>query len=171
MIKVNCKNCNIELERNPSAIRGNTFCSHSCSAKFNNYLMNKRVIKLCESCKQEIPRRRKYCSLRCNPKKLSYFDTSLEELKKKHPSLLRYHSLIRDMSRRIYFSSTSNRSCEKCGYTKHIQVCHIKNVSTFPKEAKLSFINDFSNLIGLCPNCHWEFDNIPEHGIAPRLSR
>lgn len=51
--------------------------------------------------------------------------------------------------------------CINCEYDKCFEICHIKSVSSFPPETLLTTINDKSNLIPLCPNCHWEFD----HGI------
>ena len=52
------------------------------------------------------------------------------------------------------------KSCEQCGYDKHVEVCHIKPIQSFPSQTAIDIINDISNLIVLCPNCHWEFDNI-----------
>jgi HNH endonuclease len=54
--------------------------------------------------------------------------------------------------------SNKERIC-KCGYSKHVEICHIKEVKSFPDDAKIKEINDPSNLLYLCPNCHWEFDN------------
>ena len=52
-----------------------------------------------------------------------------------------------------------DQRCYICGYSKHVEVCHIKPVSDFPLDSKLSEVNNISNLIMLCPNHHWEFDN------------
>lgn len=46
-----------------------------------------------------------------------------------------------------------------CGYDKHFEVAHIKAVSSFDNESKVKDINDIENLIALCPNHHWEYDN------------
>ncbi len=51
------------------------------------------------------------------------------------------------------------KSCRNCGYDKHFEVCHIKSVSDFTDSTLISEINNPDNLIPLCPNCHWEFDN------------
>jgi predicted restriction endonuclease len=50
--------------------------------------------------------------------------------------------------------------CEKCGYDKHVEACHIKPISSFPDDTPIDIVNDTSNIIALCPNCHWEFDNL-----------
>lgn len=52
------------------------------------------------------------------------------------------------------------KKCSKCGYDKHFQICHIKSISSFPDDTMLSEINNISNVVALCPNCHWEFDNL-----------
>ena len=52
-----------------------------------------------------------------------------------------------------------DQRCYICGYSKHVEVCHIKPVSSFSLDSKLSDVNHISNLIMLCPNHHWEFDN------------
>ena len=44
-------------------------------------------------------------------------------------------------------------------YNKHIEIAHKKAVSDFDDSATIAEINDINNLIALCPNCHWEFDN------------
>ena len=70
------------------------------------------------------------------------------------------NSAIRKEARRIYFYyNNKNPKCAICGYNKHIDVAHIKSVSSFPKDTPLSIINDINNLIGLYPNHHWEYDN------------
>lgn len=40
-----------------------------------------------------------------------------------------------------------------------VEICHINGVAGFPDTATIDEINSPSNLIALCPNCHWEFDN------------
>ena len=46
-----------------------------------------------------------------------------------------------------------------CGYDKHYEIAHIKPVSDFEDDALITEINSIDNLIALCPNHHWEFDN------------
>jgi predicted HNH restriction endonuclease len=50
-------------------------------------------------------------------------------------------------------------NCMSCGYGKHIEVCHLRQITDFPDTATVDEVNDLSNLTVLCPNCHWEFDN------------
>ena len=55
----------------------------------------------------------------------------------------------------------SNRiqKCQKCGYDKHVEVCHKKQVCEFPPDATVGEVNHPDNLILLCPNCHYELDH------------
>ena len=70
-----------------------------------------------------------------------------------------YRSSVRQWAERIYKKENPEGKCAVCGYDKHIEVAHIKAVSDFDNNATLAEINDIHNLIGLCPNHHWEFDN------------
>ena len=68
--------------------------------------------------------------------------------------------LIQKHARFIYKKSNKNKSCLKCGYTNHYEVCHIKSVSSFSNDTNvIKKINDVDNLMALCPNHHWEYDN------------
>lgn len=62
-------------------------------------------------------------------------------------------------SLRKYDRSDRPKHCVYCWYDAHYEVCHIRAVSDFPPEALVSDINALSNLVALCPNHHWEFDN------------
>lgn len=49
--------------------------------------------------------------------------------------------------------------CAFCGYEKHVELAHVEPIAAFPDGARLRDVNASSNVIPLCPNCHWEFDN------------
>lgn len=49
--------------------------------------------------------------------------------------------------------------CHICGYSKHVELAHIRAISSFPLTALVGEVNHKDNIIQLCPNCHWEFDN------------
>jgi len=75
-------------------------------------------------------------------------------------------------ARKVFHRAFPKSVCEKCGWDKHTQVCHIKPVEGFSGEDTVGAINHISNLLGLCPNCHWEFDkriwNISELDLSNR---
>lgn len=77
------------------------------------------------------------------------------EFKSKFQNIYQFHARMRGLSR----SRIKESVCKNCNYSKHIEVCHIKPISDFPDSATIEEINCVENLIPLCPNCHWEFDN------------
>lgn len=48
--------------------------------------------------------------------------------------------------------------CQNCGYDKIVEICHRKQIASFPVNTLISTVNKKENLLFLCPNCHWEFD-------------
>lgn len=79
-------------------------------------------------------------------------------------------STIQKQARLIYKSSDKPKQCICCGYDKHYEVAHIRAVSDFENNAFISEINDINNLIALCPNHHWEYDNT-DFDITPFLNK
>jgi len=85
-------------------------------------------------------------------------DLTLEEaIYQKHHKSSAF-ALVRSRARATKKATMTN-ACEKCGWDKHVEVCHKKPISEFPKTALLSEINSEDNLLILCPNCHWMFDH------------
>lgn len=76
------------------------------------------------------------------------------EVKSENNSL-RWSDHVRMMARAIH----SFKKCAVCGYGKHVEIAHIRPISDFPDSATIKEINDLNNVVGLCPNHHWEFDN------------
>lgn len=68
-------------------------------------------------------------------------------------------SSIRKLAEKIYTDSNKPLKCAICGYDKHVEIAHIKAVSDFEDSAIIAEINSIDNLIALCPNHHWEYDN------------
>ena len=68
-------------------------------------------------------------------------------------------SAIQKSARAIYKSFYPKPKCAICGYSNCVEVAHIKAVSEFEDETTIREINSIDNLIGLCPNHHWEYDN------------
>ncbi len=148
-----CKNCS-KSTKNPK------FCNKSCAAIYNNKKVPKRKRKQyhCRHCGTEIPSRRTTCS-DCNPSIVDWSIRTIRDclmLNSKHANKYRR---IRDHARYSYNNSNRPRNCEKCSYDKHYEVCHIKPIRLFDLCTPISVVNTLSNLITLCPNCHWELDN------------
>jgi len=153
-----CNHCRVPT-RNPK------FCSKSCAAKVNNVKYPKRHnpnIGNCLDCNTKLSRsglkRCQSCYSKALAKARNQKTIADVIIAKGHPSSAA--AAIRVDARRQVLNRVLNPSCEICGYTKHVEVCHIKAVSKFPHTAKLSTVNALTNLKLLCPNHHWEFDNL-----------
>ena len=68
-------------------------------------------------------------------------------------------SAIRKNAQKVFENSNKEKCCQICGYSKHYEIAHIKSVSSFSDDALIKDINAEDNLIALCPNHHWEYDN------------
>jgi|SRR5438067_407506 len=148
-----CPTCGAET-RNPR------FCSRTCAAKRNNVLAPKRRPEgRCFVCGTPVPKRTRFCPLhRLNRPLDSSQPIGAIADGSEHPAC-RY-ARLRQHARRLYRAATPYR-CVRCGYDKHIEVCHKRAITSFPSETPIAVVNDLANLVGLCPNCHWEFD----HGL------
>lgn len=174
-----CHSCNKEFEKNNSEIKssktGKHYCSRSCAAKFNNQGKQRNPPKdrICKDCgikfiKQWKHKSTMYCS-NCigngtlhDKIKKHYQSLTLKEyqqflsIKGKHQSWKNVH--VRALNR-SWNKILTKMPCANCGYNKHVELAHIKAISTFSETATLGEVNHYSNVIQLCPNCHWEFDN------------
>lgn len=108
-------------------------------------------MKYCKSC-LEIYHKSKY-----NYQKLTIADLSIKYKNDKNPDK-RIQSVIRSLCR-SWNKHLSNNPCQNCQYNVHIEFCHIKPVSSFDLNIYLEVINHENNILILCRNCHWEFDN------------
>lgn len=170
---VNCEKCNKSFYKAPGWLkRGNRhFCSKSCASS----VLKRKTEKHCKICNNFMDRRRidicQKCSFSIERNRLQ--NLTLKELheknsvKGKHPSWA--NAELRNYCR-AWNKHLSQYSCQKCKYSLHIEYCHIKPVSSFNENTKLKEINDESNILILCPNCHWEFDNelLSVNDIPPR---
>lgn len=82
-----------------------------------------------------------------------------EELLSTRKNYQSYRSAIRQYAEKQYKDSGRELKCAVCGYDKHVEIAHIKAVSDFDGSATIAEINSIDNLIALCPNHHWEYDN------------
>ena len=56
---------------------------------------------------------------------------------------------------RAYSKHFFPAKCMICDYDKHYEVCHVKDLKDFTREETVYEVNNKTNLIHLCPNCHW----------------
>jgi hypothetical protein len=147
-----CKKCSkiIEVKENEkvSSTKRKKFCNRSCSASFNNNGI-KRVKKLYKNNKKT---ERK-------SEKINISDLTKGEIFKRYGSYQGGRSMICKNAKRAYNESGRDKKCFECGYERKIDIAHIRSVSSFPLDSKISEINDINNLLALCPNHHSEFDD------------
>lgn len=150
-----CLQCQT-LTKNPK------FCSYQCAGKNSNH----KQPRYCKGC--NILLSIGWCNhIFCkacvkSDKNPNYRDWSKVILIDFFSKLANYqaNARIRSLAREIYKKSDKPKFCTKCGYTKFYEVCHIKPIADFPKETtSIAQVNDLSNLVALCPNCHWELDH------------
>lgn len=156
----NCTNCSAET-LNPR------FCSRSCSTTYNNRMNPKRKrqhkCKMCDNLRRVD---RAYCSDEC---KLMGVETrSIERWESETLATMKgegnanagsRYPYIRTLARKKYLRSGRKLACVECGYDTYVEVCHIQDVRSFPESATVAEVNSLDNLVALCRNHHWEFDN------------
>ncbi len=175
-----CKTCglSIAIRKNQSVsdVRKKKFCSHKCSSTLNNR-GTKRGPKFTNKCAcgTLISRRAKRCRTCADDNANRLAKMTKGELIAKNKYWTQWRNRISSHARIVYQKSGRSKKCAVCGYDLHIDVAHIKDVSDFPNSATIAEINNPSNLLGLCPNHHWEFDNgllnlqVARAGIEPAL--
>lgn len=150
ILKLNCLYCGKETS-NPK------YCSLKCSASHPRGNKSRELIdRYCKKCGRHLYRENWKSDRRlCEVCRRDQYDTVRDILYTKHHKSSAY-ALIRSRARAITLKL--KKKCQICGYSKHVEICHIKPIASFSIETKISIINDLSNLVLLCPNCHWEFD-------------
>ena len=168
-----CKYCNTPIKpRSKSNITENTFCNHSCAAKYSNLVRSKpKNILSCLHCSKEtgkiIRKHVLLCSL-CSAKYSLFLfgERTLQDLSnfyrkddKRAGSVS--HTIatrVRVHARGLEKFRVRDKVCKICGYSTYIEVCHIKPLKDFDMTATLNEINSENNTVCLCPNHHKELD-------------
>jgi hypothetical protein len=144
-VECNCKTCGILFKKTLTEYNKtkNHFCSHSCSAKYNN---EKRGIeKYCEVCnKKLITYQKKYCSYKCQGEgKTKIIFTKID-----NGNATLYH-----VNYRNYLIDKYGEKCMKCGWSETHPITGKVPVQMNHKDGN-SENNSLDNLELLCPNCH-----------------
>ncbi len=169
-----CKYCGKEIDvgdhQKVSMARKKKFCNRRCAASFNNRENPKRrhveKVSSCQRCGKEIPETVRqggsyYLRKFCPECRYSDIQTKGEAFSNKQ-NRINGHRYIREAARSVALGQGWVWCCKICGYTKLVEVCHIKPVQKFSDDTLLTEINSPSNLILLCRNHHWEFDHDKE---------
>ena len=162
--KINCENekCGKVFVKTYNRSR---FCCRACSNA--GIKRRKKRITLCEYCGDEVDYyTNKFCKScigegRHNARNRGGKLLSEMTIAEASPrSGANSYDNIRSAARLIMRELLSG-GCESCGYQHHVHVCHVKGIAEFDRDTTLvSEVNSRSNLRLLCPNCHWELDNL-----------
>ena len=156
-----CLECNLETN-NPK------FCGRSCAAKYNNKKTPKRKSKKkCSLCDNYV---KNWRTTLCIFHHTEYIQNRFEYIKEKTLGEYWEKDSLKNLPKssknahlrllaRSHFKHLLILPCNNCGYDKHVELCHIKPISSFVDTDKVKDVNCEENLIQLCPNCHWEFDS------------
>ncbi len=167
-----CRECEKVIEvfenKKVSEIRKKVFCNGSCAATFNNKKSPKRQ-KQKKVAKVKLVKIKNPVEKKKKEEKQKIIKTSLKktlngrtkaDVFNKSINWQAARSIIQRHARTTFKLSDKKKCCLECGYDKHYEVCHKKSVSSFNDEANIvDEINNINNLVALCPNHHWEFDN------------
>ena len=145
------------------------FCSVSCATIYNNRNLPRKKRKRIKQCSRKECANIVYKSSAklCIEHKDTKIESPLKEktlkeyrnkksVKGKHASWQNVH--VRLLCR-IWLKHLTKLPCKNCNYSNHVELCHIKAVNSFSEDTKLKIVNHEDNVVQLCPNCHWEFDN------------
>lgn len=152
-----------------ASVRLKKFCDHRCSALYANQARDSKrdyVFGRCAKCNGKTRSRDLRSTVlhcgRCLPhskRPLKPQTITKGELFAKRSGWQSARTHIRVHAYRVWSRTGQPHSCVMCAYSKHFEVCHIRAVAEFPDSATIQEVNAPSNLLALCPNCHWEFDH------------
>ena len=147
----NCLHCGAETA-NPK------YCSRSHAAIHTNQQAPKRhLTRKCQECDMLIAGSRQFCAVH-GKRKANYRLLTVAQLKAKdaikHPSY--YRGYLNSITRLL--NAHRLRVCQVCGYDKHVEYCHIQPIKSFADSTVVHVVSGPDNILILCPNCHWEYD-------------
>lgn len=167
-VDLTCTACGTGFQRLQSQMTEgqNHFCSLDCSTTYNNVHREREPTSKCRYCGDRFPTPRTNQRKVCPPCKVKHrrkpvMEMTKGELFSNRKSWQSARSSIQKEARKVYFAHHGDPHCIAvgCGYRKHVEVSHRRDVADFPDDSLISEINDLKNLAGLCPTHHWEFDH------------
>lgn len=150
------------------------YCSRSCAAQHINVIFPKRKTKKkCTKCGDPVKSyRHTLCINHWNEyqsnRGLAARSVTLKELWNKSSVKGKHLSWKNVMVRNFAntdFKHLKELPCACCGYDLHVELAHRRPVSDFPETATILEVNHKDNVVQLCRNCHWEFDNLEDRDI------
>ena len=158
--KLTCPQCNLDFT---SKIKTQKYCTKICTKKATK---NSKYLNLSGISRKIRNSNKCQCGKVLNQYVKSCKDciiakSSLDTIKDvtyKHLHKSSAFNIIRSRARNIQ-KKLGFTNCKICGYSKIVETCHIKAISSFGEETLVSIVNHPDNLLSLCPNHHWELDH------------
>lgn len=156
-----CKQCGKVIEvkegQRISDTRVKVFCSHTCSALFNNKFHTRYdASKIC-ACGNKKEKASLTCKKCCDTIKSKIGSKTLGHFIQGHKYLTAKCQEIRKHARNTIERSNRIKECTYCqdpNFNEILQVHHLKGILEFNENSLISEINDEKNLVWLCPNHH-----------------
>ena len=148
--KYYCLNCGKEIT-SPGKSKAK-FCSHSCSATYNNKLRGHKSNKThyCLNCGKELEGKSKFCNNTCYAE--YNYKQYIERWKMgKESGVVGKYYLSNKVKRYLFIKH--NNSCEKCGWSEVNPITNIVPLQIHHIDGNC-MNNTEDNLQVLCPNCH-----------------
>ena len=153
-ISATCHQCQQPFTRAPHGRRERAmFCSRRCAAIYKNRNRNSKGVRTC--CPKCGGRKSRSGSM-CRSCRAKEFNSGLLGDLRAQLGTFAFHAKVRGLARSAY---SGLRVCAACGYSLQVDICHIRDVASFPDSATLAEVNAPSNLVALDKRCHWEFDH------------
>jgi hypothetical protein len=153
-IRAICQQCQQPFTRTSHGRRERAmFCSRRCAAIYRSRNRNRKGAGTC--CPKCGGRKSRNGSM-CRSCRAKEFNSRLLGKLRAHLGTFAFHAKVRGLARSAY---SGPRVCAACGYSLHVDICHIRDVASFPNSATLAEVNAPSNLVALDKRCHWEFDH------------
>lgn len=118
---------------------------------------NKNTTNICSCGKKKIIKSTKCIKCLNSTKRKNIIDKTLEDFEKIYKNNSRYFN-VRRYARLILQEDKQEKKCKICGFDHYVEACHIKPISSFTKNTKISEVNNINNLVYLCPNHHVMLD-------------
>lgn len=148
-----CLNCEAECK--------NKYCNKTCRIRYRNRMWRRAHPK-------------KLSCLKCGGQRNRGARNGICPNCMKQTTLADYHERISAKDKHGSWRNAAIRShnrtwnkelgampCQVCGYSKHVELAHIKAVTDFSEGTPVGVVNAADNILVLCRNHHWEFD----HGV------
>lgn len=157
-----CLSCGSKIELNNkklSEVIIKKYCNKSCAVSANNLIPKRKKLSQYNNCTCGNLKKMTAISCKeCVVDKNSIQNRTIGQLRLQHKTYSNTRIAIARNARRV-FKKLNIKSCIICGYDKHVEAAHIRSVASFDDTTLLREINNKENLVALCPNCHWEYDN------------